>query len=272
MPKAQPGNHTLGTFTFSFAALREPMKNRTLLIPAVGLFAITPAIAQDAGADAAADAAEAAEEAIEVAGDASGPPAIVVPPAAPPSISARAPEGKSRDAQPQDWQAISPKQSDYPSASWAAEEEGRVSYEVQVTPEGKPFNCVVTESSGSAALDSKTCDVVTERGTFEPALDDDGRPIEGRFDSAHNWRKREPEFPGSMTVRVQFVLDENGETQGCDVLEMSGQMPEGMKRSFEREPCPGTRNNRVPYRDENGLPVAKQVTVVFDITVEDPPE
>jgi len=272
MRKTLPRNHTSGTFTFSFAGLKEAMKSTILLIPAIGLLAAASAVAQDEAAEAASDAAETAAAAIADAAEAPQPPPIVVPLAPPPVVSTPARQGKSREPEPLDWQAISPEQSDYPRASWVANEEGRVSYEVQVTREGTPIDCVVVESSGSLTLDAKTCAVVIERGTFDPALDEQGMPTAGTFGNAYSWRKREPEFPGSMTVRVQFLIDENGETTECEVLEMSGQMSEGLKRSFEREPCPGTRNNRAPYRDEKGVPVAKRVTVAFDIAVEDPTE
>ncbi len=250
------------------------MNNRFLLVPAIGLFAATTALAQDSS-EAAAGAAEAVEEAAAEAAEAAAdarpvapaPPALRIPPPAP------APPGNyASPARPVDWQAISPQQADYPNSSWAAGEEDIVRYSVEIDAEGNASNCVVIESSGFGALDAKTCEIVLARGKFEPALDEDGVPIAGIFTESHNWRKREPEFPGSVTVRVRFTIDETGETTECEVLETSGVMSDSMKRSFEREPCPGSGRNRGPYRDENGVPVAKQVTVAFVINVEDAPE
>ncbi len=247
------------------------MNTKILLIPAIGLFATTQAAAQDTSEAAAQAVEEAAEEAAEAAADARpiapAPPMLRIPPPAPPP-----PGDYARPASPTDWDAISPQQVDYPNASWLAEEEGLVRYSVDVDAQGNPSDCVVTESSGFPALDAKTCEIVIERGAFDPALDEDGNAIESTFTEVHNWRKREPEFPGSVTVRVQFTLDETGATTDCEVIEASGMMSESMKRSFEREPCPGNRSNRAPYRDENGVPVAKRVTIGFEITVEDAPE
>ncbi len=265
--KPIPRNRAPRSFALRLIGLDSGMNKKILLIPAIGLFATTHAVAQDVGQEASAEAAEAAEEAVEdVEMTRPTSPALVIPPPAPPP-----PGDYARPASPTDWEAISPQQVDYPSASWVADEEGLVRYSVDIDAEGNPSDCVVVGSSGFPALDARTCEIVIERGTFEPAIDDDGNTIKSTFTEAHNWRKREPEFPGPVNVRVQFTIDESGETTDCEVLEISGVMSESMKRSFEREPCPGSRRNRGPYRDENGVPVAKQVTVAFEIMVEDAP-
>ncbi|MEM7664709.1 MAG: TonB family protein [Pseudomonadota bacterium] len=247
------------------------MKNRILLVPAIGLLATTttPISAQDANGD------DGEFEGSRLGVPAS-PPAPIVPPPAPPVLllppppAPAPPADYARTPTPVDWQSIVPQPADYPGEAWIAGDAGVVSYSVRVSPDGKPFDCTVLESSGSAALDAKTCEIVMERGDFEPALDNDGNAIEGIFREMHRWVKREPEFPGTLQVSVRFILDENGLTQNCEILEMSGAMSDSMRRSLEREPCPGmARPAPGLYRDENGNPVAKRVTVTFNVEVED---
>ncbi|MEL6530695.1 MAG: TonB family protein [Pseudomonadota bacterium] len=254
------------------------MTNKVLLVPAIGLLATTTAIAQESAADAAEEAAEAAAETAPVQTQPTipppAPPALIIPPPAPTGYRPPAPPPRdaSQPAMPQNYFAITPKQADYPTALWAAGEEGTVEYLIRVSPEGSPIDCTIITSSGFAALDAKTCEVAMERSEFDPARNAKGEAIAGEFQEQFTWRKREPEFPGTARIQVRFTLNEKGETVDCEVIEKSGALSESMRRSFEREPCPTSRSNRTPYRDENGVPISKQVTVSFDIMVEDAAE
>jgi len=55
--------------------------------------------------------------------------------------------------------------------------EGTVSLRVTVTPEGRATGCTVTNSSGHSILDNAACKDIERYSRFEPALDDDGNPI-----------------------------------------------------------------------------------------------
>lgn len=46
------------------------------------------------------------------------------------------------------------------------------------------------------------------------------------------------------------------------------------EESFERDPCPRSTigEDGVPYRDVNGVPIAKQVTVMVEVRLDDIPE
>ncbi len=58
---------------------------------------------------------------------------------------------------------------DYPQAAVDRRESGATAYEVDVSAAGRPTACRVTQSSGSEALDERTCALVMRRGAFIPA-------------------------------------------------------------------------------------------------------
>lgn len=58
---------------------------------------------------------------------------------------------------------------DYPSAAMSRKEQGISSVRLTVGADGRPLNCGVVESSGSKALDEKTCYIHMRRARYEPA-------------------------------------------------------------------------------------------------------
>ncbi|MEM1052636.1 MAG: TonB family protein, partial [Pseudomonadota bacterium] len=140
---------------------------------------------------------------------------------------------------PTNYEALGPKPSDYPTESWVAGHEGDVGYTLYVGEDGKPKACEVTESSGFELLDMQACKLLMERSKFEPAIDADGNRVSGEFSSRYRWAKREPEFPGTLTVHVAYTVNEDGTLTDCETIEISGSISERMQRQIEREPCPG---------------------------------
>lgn len=93
------------------------------------------------------------------------------PPPAPPAISkAAAARGNANS-----W--VTP--DDYPPAARRAGDEGSVGITFSINAQGRIENCRVTSSSGSSALDSATCSLVTRRGRYSPALDAAGNAVPG---------------------------------------------------------------------------------------------
>ena len=168
------------------------------------------------------------------------------------------------------WREANPIQADYPPSSWLAGEGGLVVYEIAVDPTGKATQCRVVETSGHSALDETTCATVMERGEFKPARNEAGEAIKGVYRGRHFWRKREPEVPGTFRFKATFTVDERGRSVDCVIEAMEGNLPFGMSESVAKQPCPfGARNNKIPYRDANGVPVAKRVTVEFSAKISD---
>ena len=57
---------------------------------------------------------------------------------------------------------------DYPREAWRRHEEGRVRFELSLSPQGRVGDCRILESSGSAALDGRTCAILRQRARFAP--------------------------------------------------------------------------------------------------------
>ena len=179
-------------------------------------------------------------------------------------------EYRTKRVTPIDYSDLLAKGVDYPIEAWNAGEEGGVSYKLTVNALGQPTDCIITESSGSVALDKKTCEILMMRARFDPAHNDAGQAIAGTYVDKMRWRKREPEFSGTFRVTVEFIVDEQGVTKDCRIIEKSGAISTSTMKSLEKRPCPGTnRPGRYVYRDENGVPVAKRVRMDFHITVDD---
>lgn len=66
---------------------------------------------------------------------------------------------------------------DYPSSSIRAGTEGTTAILVTIGIDGRVTDCRVTGSSGDVFLDQVACKVYSRRARFNPALDDEGRPM-----------------------------------------------------------------------------------------------
>lgn len=77
---------------------------------------------------------------------------------------------------------------DYPPEALRARLEGTVDFRVTVGTDGRVGDCVITRSSGSAALDEATCNVMRMRGRYTPARDAAGNLAIGRDSGRITWR------------------------------------------------------------------------------------
>lgn len=75
----------------------------------------------------------------------------------------------------------------YPVAAMRANEEGTVSFRVEIDSRGAVTACTITVSSGSAALDEGTCAILRE-ARYIPARDEAGRPTGGTDAGRVAWR------------------------------------------------------------------------------------
>ncbi|NTZ42091.1 hypothetical protein G7A66_03070 [Altererythrobacter sp. SALINAS58] len=58
---------------------------------------------------------------------------------------------------------------------------------MSVGPFGEVFRCVVTQSSGFAMFDKRSCDAISVRARFHPALDADQQATTGTFSTSIRW-------------------------------------------------------------------------------------
>jgi protein TonB len=65
---------------------------------------------------------------------------------------------------------------DYPRSAAKARAEGTVIAYYTVLPNGRVEGCFIHQSSGNAALDATTCDLIEKRFRYRPAMDRQGRP------------------------------------------------------------------------------------------------
>ncbi len=157
---------------------------------------------------------------------------------------------------------------DYPLASWRNGEEGKVQYDLAVDAAGKVTGCTITYSNASPALETETCRLLLERASFEPAVGADGKPMASVHAGETDWERRGPEYSSSFMLKIAFTLDERGQQRDCRIIERSGTIPAAQLRSLERRPCPsGFASRGVPYRDAEGQPVAREVTLVYGVEV-----
>ncbi len=76
---------------------------------------------------------------------------------------------------PADWVTAD----DYPPSALNLRQSGTTAYRFDVNGFGRISNCVVTSSSGSAALDRATCSALVRRGRYDPSFG--GRTIAGKM-------------------------------------------------------------------------------------------
>lgn len=96
---------------------------------------------------------------------------------------------------------------DYPARLVEQGVQGSVGAVVSVGADGRVTNCRAAEPSGTAELDSKTCEVMTKRAVFDPALDRDGKPMAALVFYRVNWLIEDSwEFsPGSDAPGAPFA-------------------------------------------------------------------
>ncbi|MES2444145.1 MAG: TonB family protein [Pseudomonadota bacterium] len=76
---------------------------------------------------------------------------------------------------------------DYPAAALRAGQSGNTGIRITVSAHGIPSGCVVTQSSGSALLDTTSCTLIMRRGRFNPGLDAAGQRTEGSIQTLFRW-------------------------------------------------------------------------------------
>ncbi|WP_114951392.1 energy transducer TonB [Sphingosinicella terrae] len=111
-----------------------------------------------------------------------------VPDSVPATIAWRLPEAPAVAAHARANLASYVRYNDYPRTALARNEQGRVSFELDVSSRGEVSYCVVTRSSGSSALDARTCEIMRERARFEPARDAEGNPAPDTVRADLTWR------------------------------------------------------------------------------------
>ena len=127
------------------------------------------------------------------------PPIVTTPVAPPPVITPIAPAAPPPPPPPPPPRKVSAAKArgnllglfsseDYPSSAERNQEEGTTTVRLTIGADGRVSECSVTGSSGSAALDQATCNVLRRRARFTPANDENGNPVSDTYTQRVTWR------------------------------------------------------------------------------------
>lgn len=64
---------------------------------------------------------------------------------------------------------------------------GSARFTLGIDANGKVTDCTITRSTGHAALDAATCQLVSKRARFDAARDGNGKPVAGTYSNSVNW-------------------------------------------------------------------------------------
>lgn len=78
-------------------------------------------------------------------------------------------------------------QEDYPASAQSRGEQGRVTFGLDIGPDGRVTACNILGSSGSSALDNATCRIMRSRARFTPARDAGGDPVADAGRGSLSW-------------------------------------------------------------------------------------
>ena len=170
---------------------------------------------------------------------------------------------------------------DYPASALVAGEQGTSVFTLDIDDTGKVEGCSITTSSGSLALDQRSC-VVSARWKFKPARDINGKPTPGKTKHSLVWNlpKGAPnvagapiqpafnpfEKAGGFTLTMDF--DAQGKMADCAFEKTSDFMFMGMLVPNPMENmCNLTKERTIkPFVDAEGKPEARRV--IFRMGVE----
>jgi len=94
----------------------------------------------------------------------------------------------------------------YPVEALKNDDEGSVAFTLLINPSGKPTECAIRESSGSASLDAGSC-AIAMKMRFEPARGPNGKAITSTYRSRVFWLLQDPRPFASSTMDAELVFD-----------------------------------------------------------------
>ena len=114
---------------------------------------------------------------------------------------------------PGDWVSTD----DYPSAALAEDRTGITAFRLQVNAKGEVSNCEISVSSGHSDLDNATCDLVSMRARFKPAMDNQGKAVPGTYSNKVRWQipTEAIPVPVSGADRMEFTIETDGVVSDC---------------------------------------------------------
>ncbi len=106
----------------------------------------------------------------------------------------------------------------YPPAAIRAQEQGRVVATVDIAASGAATACRATVSSGSTALDTKTCEIAMTSIKYVAALDARGRTVAGTFTLPVRWVLPRDDSPGTDASQTTVSFSGSANAPVCSVV------------------------------------------------------
>jgi TonB family protein len=106
----------------------------------------------------------------------------------------------------------------YPPAAIRAEEQGRVVATVDIAANGAATACKATVSSGSTALDARTCEIAMTSIKYVAALDAHGRNVAGTYTLPVRWVMPRDDSPGTDGGQTTVSFSGSPNAPVCSVV------------------------------------------------------
>lgn len=172
---------------------------------------------------------------------------------------------------------------DYPATALANGEQGIARFIVDIDQTGKAIGCAITTSSGSASLDSKSCDLARS-WEYEPARNLNGEPAFGKSANSIDWRlpKGSPvvinkpvrprfnPFADEGTVKLTLDFDKSGKLTNCvtESKGLTGFFAPNMLNPSKLCETPPPMDLK-PFTDADGNNVSRRVILKFSVEHDD---
>lgn len=112
----------------------------------------------------------------------------------------------------------------YPPDAIRSARQGRMVAEVGVDSVGEVVSCNIKVSSGTASLDSKTCELAFQRGVFNPATDRKGLPTGSVYLLPVRWVLPESEEAAPKVLTAAEARDLDGEIETDLTVDPDGKL------------------------------------------------
>jgi TonB family protein len=105
---------------------------------------------------------------------------------------------------------------DYPANALRNNIVGTSGFRLTISLDGTVSSCSITQTSGSAELDTATCTLVSQRARFEPSRDEEGQPVVSNYSNRVRWV-----IPNGVPVAVhnlviEFDVEPDGSIVNCN--------------------------------------------------------
>lgn len=162
----------------------------------------------------------------------------------------------------------------YPPAAMRNGDQGKVVFELAVSATGAAADCRITQSSGSALLDSETCRQVLHAARFSPAINAEGVAVASTYSNSFRWSLEGSDSPRDIVLKVnglnapllgtrtvvRFDITGKGRVENCEIVNSSG------SSKLDRVACEQVvkKGRFQPATDSNGQPRTSELSIRWE--------